>query len=136
MLDQNERNTVIEQTRQLCQAILAQPGMSSVRERIDAFLGNEQARADYDALVSQGQSLQEKQERSVPLSEEEIADFESRRQKVFDNHVSRGYLEAQQALQEVRHSVNKLLSMSLESGQVPTAEEFQAATCGHGCNCH
>ena len=36
--------------------------MRSVRERIDAFMGDEKTRAQYDALVAKGQALQEKQQ--------------------------------------------------------------------------
>jgi cell fate (sporulation/competence/biofilm development) regulator YlbF (YheA/YmcA/DUF963 family) len=132
----NETNTVIEKTRELCQTILQQPSLISARQHMDAFLGDEPARTQYESLVNKSQALQKKQEMSVALSEEEIADFETHRETVLGNPVSRAYLDAQQDLQEIRHSVNKLISMSLETGRVPSVEDFQSASCGHGCHCH
>ena len=136
MLNPDEQSAVIEKTRELCQAILQQPAVSSAREDIAAFMKDDAARADYQALVGKGQALQEKQERSLPLSEQEIAEFELHREKVLSNPVSKAFLDAQQAMQEVRHSINKYVSMSLETGKVPSVEDFQAATCGQGCHCH
>jgi cell fate (sporulation/competence/biofilm development) regulator YlbF (YheA/YmcA/DUF963 family) len=132
----DETNRVIEKTRELCQTILQQPSLAAVRQRMDVFLGNEQARAEYESLVGKSQALQKKQESAVGLSQEEIEDFESHREKVLGNPVARGFIEAQQDMQEIRHAVSKLVSMSLEKGEVPSAEDFQAATCGHGCHCH
>jgi cell fate (sporulation/competence/biofilm development) regulator YlbF (YheA/YmcA/DUF963 family) len=136
MPNDNGQNAVIEKTRELCQTILQQPDIIAARGHISTFMGNEQAQADYQALVSKGQTLQEKQEQSVPLTDQEIAEFESHREKVLGNPVSRAFLDAQQSMQQVRHSVNKLVSMALENGQVPTEQDFEAASCGHGCNCH
>jgi cell fate (sporulation/competence/biofilm development) regulator YlbF (YheA/YmcA/DUF963 family) len=136
MPEQNEASAVIQKTRELCEAILQEPGMSSARARITAFSSDPQAQTDYEALVSKGQTLQDKQQRSIPLTDEEIADFEAHRERVLGNPVARGFLDAQQAIQEVRHSVNKYVSMTLETGRVPTPEDFEGASCGHGCNCH
>ena len=38
----------------------------SVRERIDTFMADEQARAQYDGLVAKGQALQQKQQSRWP----------------------------------------------------------------------
>src|SRR5262249_37427423 len=70
-----EETPVHQKTRELCQAILDQPNMQSIRQRIDAFMGDQKARAQYDTLVTKGQALQEKEQMSVPLSREEITDF-------------------------------------------------------------
>jgi cell fate (sporulation/competence/biofilm development) regulator YlbF (YheA/YmcA/DUF963 family) len=135
-MSQNEQNAVIEKTRDLCRTILEQSAVTSALSKMQAFMNNPQAQADYQALVEKGQALQEKQERSVPLSQDEVADFEAHREKVLASPVSRDFLDAQQALQEIRHSVNKYVSMALDKGQVPTEEDFASASCGHGCHCH
>ena len=70
-----EETPVIQKTKELCQAILDQPNMQSIRQRIDAFMGDEQTRAQYDGLVTKGQALQQKQQASLPLSGEEVAEF-------------------------------------------------------------
>ena len=56
-----EESTILAKTRELCQAILDEPNMRAVRERVDAFMGDEKARSLYDGLVSKGQALQQKQ---------------------------------------------------------------------------
>ncbi len=99
-------------------------------------MNNEAARDDYHSLVSKSEALQRKQQQDQALGEAEVADFESHRERVLDNPVARAYLDAQENLRQVHHAVVKLVSMALESGQVPTEEEFAQATCGHGCNCH
>ena len=53
-----EETPVLRKTRELCQAILDQPNMQSIRQRIDAFIGDEKTRAQYDGLMSKGQVLQ------------------------------------------------------------------------------
>ncbi len=136
MPDQNENSAVTRKTLELCETILREPALTSAWAQITAFSANADARSDYESLVAKGQTLQDKQQRSVPLTDEEIADFEAHRDRVLGNPVARGYLDAQQAIQQVRHSVNKYVSMTLETGRVPTEEDFQAASCGHGCNCH
>jgi cell fate (sporulation/competence/biofilm development) regulator YlbF (YheA/YmcA/DUF963 family) len=136
MLNPDEQSVLHEKTMELCHAILDQPAMVAARQQIDAFMNDERSRSDYQALVSKGQSLQDKQERSVALSDQEISDFESHRQRVLDNPVAAAFLDAQQTIQELKHSVNKCVSMALDNGRVPTAEDLETASCGHGCNCH
>jgi len=100
-----DNTPVLEKTRELCQAILDQPAMQSVRQRIDAFMGNDHARAQYDGVVNRGQALQQKQQMALPLSGEEIADFEQHRDELMKNPVARGFLDAQEELHQVQHSI-------------------------------
>ena len=60
-----EESPVLRKTKELCETILEQPNMRSIRQRVDAFMGDPGARAQYEGLMSKGQALQEKQERSV-----------------------------------------------------------------------
>ena len=50
-----------EKTRELCQTIVDQPEMTSIRKRIDTFLADAGARGQYETVMSKGQALQEKQ---------------------------------------------------------------------------
>ena len=136
MLDQDEHSTVIQKTRELCQAILQQPGIISSQKQVRAFMDNDEARADYQTLVAKSQALQDKQQKDVPLGDQEVAEFEAHRDRVLGNPTARAYLDAQENLREVHHAVLKVVSMSLETGQVPSEEDFAQASCGHGCNCH
>lgn len=136
MLTQTEEDAVVAKTRELCDAIVAQPNMKAIRRNIDAFLADEKARAAYESLMTKGQELHEKQHRSMPLTGEEISAFEKQRESVLNNPVSRGFLDAQQALQQVQEIVHKHVSKTLETGHVPTAEELASGSCGEGCGCH
>src|SRR5438105_2024079 len=111
--------SVAQKTKELCQTILDQPSMQSIRQRIDAFMGDEKAREQYDALVNKGQALQQKQQMSMPLSGEEIADFEQHREGLLSNPVARGFLDAQEELQQVQQSVQQYVNKTLELGRMP-----------------
>lgn len=136
MLTETEENAVVEKTRELCGTILAQPNMGSIRQRIDAFLADDQARGQYESVMTKGQMLNEKQQRSLPLSGEEISDFEQQREALLKNPVARGFLDAQEAMHHIQDSVHKYVSKALELGRVPEPEDFESGSCGHGCGCH
>ena len=131
-----EENVIGKKTRELCQAIVEQPEMSSIRGRIDAFMSNTVARGQYDTVTTKGQALQEKQSRSLPLDNAEIADFEKHREALLNNPVARGFLDAQEELHELQHSIQKYVSKTLELGRVPLVADLEESSCGHGCGCH
>ena len=125
-----------EKTRELCQAIIDQPEMISIRKRIDTFLADPGARGQYEAVMSQGQALQEKQARSQPLESAEIAGFEKHRDTLLKNSIARGFLDAQKELHEMQHVIQKSISKTIELGRIPTEGDFDNGSCGHGCGCH
>jgi cell fate (sporulation/competence/biofilm development) regulator YlbF (YheA/YmcA/DUF963 family) len=129
-------SAIIRKTQELCQTILDQPDMRSAQERIQAFMADEKARAQYDGLMSKGQALQQKQQRAVPLNGEEISDFEKDRDALLNNPVARGYLDAQEELHNVHQSINQYVGKTLELGRVPTEADFEeGGSCGSGCGC-
>ena len=132
----SEDTAILQKTKELCQAILEQPNMQSIRRRIDAFMGDEQTRGLYDGLVNKGQTLQQKQQMSMPLSGEEVSDFEQHRENLMKNPVARAFLDAQEELHQVQHSVQQYVSKTLELGRLPTEEEMSGGCCDHGgCGC-
>src|SRR5947207_11954719 len=100
-----EETQITTKTKELCQAILDQPDMRSIRQRVDAFMADEKTRGLYDGLMAKGQALQEKQQMSQQLSGEEIADFEQHREKLLNNPVARGFMDAQEELHQVQESI-------------------------------
>src|SRR5689334_18432415 len=124
-----EETPVLQKTRELCQAILDQPNMQSIRQRIDAFMGDEKSRAQYENLVNKGQALQEKEQMSVPLSREEISDFEKQREAVFNNPVARSFLDAQEELHNVQSTIHQFVNKTLELGRMPTEEDLGGGGC-------
>jgi len=130
-----EETPVMQKTRELCQTILDQPNMQSIRQRIDAFMGDDKTKAHYDELVQKGQNLQQKQQMAVALTGEEIADFEKHRDSLMNNPVARNFLDAQEELHQVQQSVHQYVNKTLELGRLPTEEEMSGGSCGHGCGC-
>jgi cell fate (sporulation/competence/biofilm development) regulator YlbF (YheA/YmcA/DUF963 family) len=126
-----------EKTRELCQTIIEQPEMISIRKRIDTFLSDAKARGQYETVMGKGQALQEKQTQSQTLEAAEIADFEKHRDALLKNPVARGFLDAQEELHGIQHSIQKNISKTLELGRIPTNEDLDEGSCGHGgCGCH
>jgi len=132
-----EENVVMQKTRELCETILQQPKMQSIRQRVDAFMGDQAARSQYEHVVNAGQALQQKQESAQPLSGEEISDFEQRRDALLSNPVARGFLDAQEELHEFQQTVHSYVNKTLELGRLPTDDELGGGgSCGSGCGCH
>jgi cell fate (sporulation/competence/biofilm development) regulator YlbF (YheA/YmcA/DUF963 family) len=129
-------NAITQKTRELCQAILEEPNVQSIRSRIDSFMADDKARGQYDGLVAKGQALQQKQQMSLPLSGEEISEFEQTREALLNNPVARGFLDAQEEMQKVQESVQQYVSKTLELGRVPSPEDMSEGSCGSGCGCH
>lgn len=125
----------MQKTRELCQTILDDPSMKAIRHRIDTFMANDTARSQYDGVVEKGQALQQKQQMSMPLSGEEVAEFEKQRDALLQNPIARNFLDAQEELHEVQHSVQKYVSKTLELGRLPTEEDLNGGGCGSGCGC-
>jgi cell fate (sporulation/competence/biofilm development) regulator YlbF (YheA/YmcA/DUF963 family) len=134
---QTTQDTLItEKTRELCQAILDQPDMVSARESIQKFIGDENAKGQYEKLMAKGQALQQKQQRSEQLNGEEISAFEKERETLLSNPVARGFLEAQEEMHHVHQSINQFVSKTLELGRMPTEADFESeGGCGDGCGC-
>ena len=125
-----------EKTRELCQTIVDQPEMASIRRRIDAFLADAGARGQYESVMSKGNALHEKQHGGQTLDGVEIADFERHRDELLKNPAAAGYLDAQEELHQLQHSIQKHVSKTLELGRVPTEADLEAGSCGQGCGCH
>jgi len=138
MTTQIEENAITEKIKALCQSIVDHLGESSIRQQINTFLSDANARSQYEAVVTKGQALQEKQSKGGQLDSGEIADFEKHRDAMLNNPVARGFLDAREELHEIQHSIQKYVSKTLELGRVPTAEDMEDEhSCGDGgCGCH
>ena len=133
---QVENGAVLEKTRELCETLLTEPTVTSIRQRIDTFMANDQSRSQYETVMAKGQALHEKQHNSLPLSGEEITDFEKQREALLTNPVARGFLDAQEEMQGLQEMIQKQIAKTLELGRLPAAEDFEGGSCGHGCGCH
>ena len=125
-----------EKTQELCAAIIAQPEMIALRKRIDTFLADDSTRGQYDALMSKGQALQEKQHHGQTLEPAEISEFEKNRETLLKNPVATGFLDAQEELHKMQSSIQKQISKTIELGRLPAAADLEEGSCGSGCGCH
>ena len=137
MSTQVEESLITQKTRELCQAILDEPEVRAMRQRIDAFMADDKARGEYDTLMLKGQMLQQKQQAGMPLDGEEIASFEQMRESFLGNPVARGFLDAQEDMQKMQQSVSTYVGKTFELGRVPEESDLDSGgSCGSGCGCH
>ena len=136
MTTNTSQDTVQQKTRELCQAIVEQPEFQQMRRQIEAFLGDESAKSQYQSVMEKGELLQHKQQMGAPLSNDEITEFEKDRDALVSNPVARGFLDAQQQMHKVQESVGQLVSKTFELGRLPTEEDMNEGSCGSGCGCH
>ncbi|HEU6448635.1 MAG TPA: YlbF family regulator [Verrucomicrobiae bacterium] len=129
-------STKIEtKTNELCQAILEEIQANGIRNRIDAFLSDANARGQFETVNRKGQALHEKQHNGEQLNNTEVADFEKDRDALLKNPVAKNFLDAQDELHELQHTVQKRIHKALELGRMPTEEDLSEGSCGHGCGC-
>ena len=131
-----EDSTIVRKTKELCKAILDEPEFSVIRKQIDTFLSDNEAQTQSQILSERGEYLQHKQEQGATLSDEEIAEYETQRETFVSNPVAQGFLTAQEELNKVQQSVTQYVSKTFELGRVPTPEDLNSDSCGHGCGCH
>jgi len=131
-----DNGAVLGKTLELCEAIVTQPEFLALRQRMDAFMADEDLKARYQELAEQGSSLQERQHSGQMLDPKEIADFEQKRDAFLGNPVARGFLDSQQSMHDMRETVTRYLSRTFELGRVPTEADFESCNCNSGCGCH
>ncbi|MEW6303116.1 MAG: YlbF family regulator [Verrucomicrobiota bacterium] len=133
-----EESTVAVKTRELCQTIVDLPEFQGIRSRIEAFLADDAARGLYDTLNVKGQMLQQKQQMGMPLSDDEISDFEKHRDQLLANSVVVAFLDAQKEMGAIQDSIYKRVSKTFELGRMPTEDDLSDGSCcgNSGCGCH
>ena len=130
-----EDNVIVQKTRELCQSILDHPDFKSVRQNIDTFMSDDRAKQEYQSLVERGEELHHKQHQGVRLTDDEIKGYEAQRERVVSNPVAANFIRAQQEVHGIQESINKYLSKTLELGRVPSTQDLEGGSCGHGCGC-
>jgi cell fate (sporulation/competence/biofilm development) regulator YlbF (YheA/YmcA/DUF963 family) len=133
---ETKETVIIQKTRELCQTIVEQPEFQDIRRHIDTFMADEAAKSQYQTVIEKGDLLQQKQQMGVPLSNEEVDDFEKHREALVNNPVARAFLDAQQEMQKVQQSVGQYVAKTFELGRAPVDEDFSSGCCGSSCGCH
>jgi len=133
---QNSGDLLTAKIEELCEALLNQPEVKSIRQRVDAFNADSDAQKQYETLSERGEYLQHKQQQGAQLTDAEIAEFEKHRELFFANPVAKGFVDAQQQMHKMQETVTKYVGKTLELGRVPAPEEMESGSCGSGCGCH
>jgi cell fate (sporulation/competence/biofilm development) regulator YlbF (YheA/YmcA/DUF963 family) len=129
-------DAVRQKTMELCEAIVQQPQFQSIRQRVDSFMADSKSQEQYQSLTEKGRSLHEKQHQGQPLDGQEIAAFESERDALLSNPIAKAFIDAQDEMHEMQEGVHKVVQKTFELGRVPSDEDLQDGSCGHGCGCH
>jgi cell fate (sporulation/competence/biofilm development) regulator YlbF (YheA/YmcA/DUF963 family) len=135
-MDTKEKESgIVQKTLALCQAVTEQPDFQLLKGQIDAFMGDEAVKFQYQQVNDLGGMLQMKQGNGVELDPQEIAQFEALRGELVSNPVAQGFFQAQQQLQDLHHMVDRFLDKTFELGRPPEFDELKDGSCGN-CDCH
>jgi cell fate (sporulation/competence/biofilm development) regulator YlbF (YheA/YmcA/DUF963 family) len=126
-----EDSAVILKTRELCAHIAGDSTFLKLQDSVERFLSDDAARLQYQSVHERGEELHHKQHAGIQLGADEIREFESAREALFENEIAREFLTAREQLEGLRKQIGKYVSMTLELGRVPTADEISEA--GGGC---
>jgi cell fate (sporulation/competence/biofilm development) regulator YlbF (YheA/YmcA/DUF963 family) len=130
-------NSLIEQkTRELCEAIVAYPGFGEMFRKMDNFMNDEMAKFEFQMVNDRASLLHQKQSAGIPITPEELSDFEALRDSVLNKPVAQGFLEAQQQVQVLQKLFYPMLSKTFEVGRVPIPDDFLNDNCSEGCGLH
>lgn len=128
---------LIEQkTQELCAAIVAFPGFPEMFRKMDAFMNDELAKFEFQMVNERAQLLQQKQSSGLPITPEELADFEALRDSVLSKPVANEFLAAQDELQSLQKLFYPMLAKTFEVGRVPVPDDFLNDCCNEGCGTH
>lgn len=128
---------ILQKTRELCETILEQPQIQGIRRRVDAFLADAASQRQYEQLSETGQRLHDKQHQGQALTSAEIAAFDKQRDAFFANPIAKGFMDAQDEMQQIQKQVSKMVGKTLELGRIPAEDELsEGGSCGSGCGCH
>jgi len=136
MSNSNEEHAILGKTRDLCQSIVDEPTVLALRQKMDAFMGDSQLCAQYEALMQKGEVLHQKQHAGESLNPVEVKEFEKLRESFLKNPVASAFLDAQEDIHKLKQTINQYVSKTFKLGRVPTAADLESGGCGSGCGCH
>lgn len=136
-MSQNE-SVVMQKTKELCEAIIAQPEFRSIQDRVSAFEANAEARELYQSLVERHEQLRTQQEMGHAIGDDAMDGFDKLRQRVLDNNVAKDFLDAREDAHNIQMSVRRYVSKTFELGRLPEEQDLAEGDgcCDGGCSCH
>ena len=134
-LDQATETPVIEKTKELCNVLVNQASFKELQAQIQDFMDSSEVQEMYKGLGDKQGILQQKQEAGMPLTDEEIADFNKDREAVLANPVAKGFIDSQQSMKDLQKTLTAYLSLTFELGRCPTADEVDESQNASGGGC-
>lgn len=131
-----KESPIIQKALELCQVVANEPDFLSIKERVDAFMGNELVKFQFQQFNELSDMLQMRQQGGMAINEDEIAQFETLRGELLNNPVATGFLEARQEMQNIHEAIGKFVNKTFELGRKPEFEDVFDGSCGSGCGCH
>ena len=92
-------SAVMGKTRDLCETIANDSDYRDLLQKVEKFLGDDEARLSYQSVHESGQALNQKQQSGLQLSDSEIAEFEGARTELLNNPIASDFMQAQQSLE-------------------------------------
>ena len=130
-----ENGAIALKTRELCQTIVNEPAFRDLRQRLDAFMADAEAQAQYQEPNELGTRLQQKQQIGAPADGPDYEQFETKRVAFLNNPVASGFLDAQETIYKIRESVSRHVMRTFELGRLPEPEDLASCACGPGGGC-
>ncbi len=138
-------NEVDVKIKALCEAIAADPVVISAGSKIDDFSADTAAQDLYKSVQEKGSELQYRQQVGLEVSETELGEFDAARETLMQNDKVKAFMESQQILSELHKKLTQYISLTIETGEVPTEEDvmdsMNSGCCGGsggesgGCGC-
>ncbi|NNE92650.1 MAG: YlbF family regulator [Verrucomicrobiales bacterium] len=129
-------STILEKTRDLCGDLLELPEYKSSMKAVEAFLENDEAKAQYRSFADLGEELHQKQH-AGSLTDEDIQKYDTAKSDLESNPLIAEFMAAQDGLNDIASTISKHVAKTLELGRVPSPEEMEAECCGNsGCGCN
>ena len=134
METQVQDTPIVARTKELCEALLQQPEVASIRERIDAFMAREDLRSAYDVLMMKGDMVRQKQQVGLQPTEDEVTDLENEFQQLMANPEVQNFEQARKEMYKIQDQVAQYVAKTFEMGRVPEDYEidYSCGDCGCG----
>ncbi|MEM7145091.1 MAG: YlbF family regulator [Verrucomicrobiota bacterium] len=132
-----EGTTIEEKAQELCQWVVDSPKFVEARDKIVAFLQDQDAQLLYRAYHEKGMEISQRQHEGDGPTGADLTEFENLEEKARENPVADAFMNSEAEMNDIFTTVTKYLQRTLQTGSVPTSEDFADSECcgNSGCGC-
>ncbi|MGF1657278.1 MAG: YlbF family regulator [Verrucomicrobiales bacterium] len=112
---------------QLSEELVKSELFVQAKQAVVEFMQNDEAVGLYENTRQLSQALVQKQRDGLIVSEEDHAEYEAARSEMMLNSKCEGFMDAQLQLRDLESYLGQFISMTLQSGEVPSHSEVEAA---------